>query len=175
MTTQRIVGTLQTGYLTYMLQAKTKEKACVHALPRATLASESASLFMEGSDAATCTRLRTPPLCLGGLRHCHVPRGSGPHLTVQEGSDAATRPSAPDPTLPLRRGPALTHVLRFRTAPASEMGSGVDTYPMALHRPWAVEIKEGLAAMVCSEAHVFPRHVRALPKRLQDMLADDVL
>jgi hypothetical protein len=98
MTTQRIVGTLQTGYLTYMLQAKTKDKACVHALPRATLASESASLFMEGSDAATCTRLRTPPLRLGGVRRCHASLSTGPYLAAKEGSGTDTRPSVPDRT-----------------------------------------------------------------------------
>jgi hypothetical protein len=111
-----------------MLQAKSKGKVCVHALPRATAAPEPASLLREGSDAATCPRLRTPPLRLGGLRCCHVPRGSGPRLTIQEESDTAMRPSAPDSALPPKRAPALTRVLRLRTAPASEMSSGADIH-----------------------------------------------
>jgi hypothetical protein len=127
------------GTPAYMLQAKTKVKACAHGLPRATAAPEPASLLREGSDAATCPGLRTPPLRLGGFRRCHVPRCFGPHLTIQEGSDAASRPSTPDPASPLRRAPALTRVLRLRTAPATEVGSGADTCPMAL---WAVGCKD---------------------------------
>jgi hypothetical protein len=83
-------------------------------------------------------------------------------------------PSTVDPTLPLRRGPALTHVLWLQTAVASEVGSGADTCLMALHKPWAVEIKEGLAAMVCNEARVFLRHAHALPRCLQDVQADGI-
>jgi hypothetical protein len=65
-------------------------------------------------------------------------------------------------------------VLRLRTAPASEVVSGADTCPMALNRPWAIEIKEGLPATACCEARTFPRHARALPRRLQDLRADGV-
>jgi hypothetical protein len=135
-----------------MLQAKTKGKVCVHALPRATAASEPTSLLREGSGAATCPRLQTPHLCLGGLRRCHVPRGPGLCLIIQEGSSAIMRPSTLGHTSPLRRGPVLTRVLRLQTAPTSGVGSGADACPMALHRPWAVEIKERLAAMTCSVA-----------------------
>jgi RNase P subunit RPR2 len=46
---------------------------------------------------------------------------------------------------------------------------------MALHGPWAVEIKKGLAAMTCSKARMFSRHARMLPKHLQDMRADVVI
>jgi hypothetical protein len=66
-------------------------------------------------------------------------------------------------------------ILRLRTAPTSEVGSGADTCPMALHRLWVIEIKEGLAATSCSEARVFPRHASALLRHLQDMRADDVI
>jgi hypothetical protein len=83
-------------------------------------------------------------------------------------------PSIADPTSPLRRGPALTHVLWLRTVAASEVGSGADTCLMALHKPWVVEIKEGLAAMVCNEAHVFLRHAHALPRCLQDVQEDGI-
>jgi hypothetical protein len=47
--------------------------------------------------------------------------------------------------------------------------------PMALHGPWAIEVKEGLAAIACSEAHVFLRHAHTLLRRLQDMQADGVI
>jgi hypothetical protein len=59
--------------------------------------------------------------------------------------------------------------------PASNVGSDADMCPMALHRPWAVEINEDLAATICSEAHVFSRHARTLPMRLQDVPTDDVI
>jgi hypothetical protein len=163
------------GTPAYMLQDKIKSKVCVHSLPRATAAQEPSSLLREGSGAAKCPRLQTPPLRLGGFRRCHMPKGSGPRLTIQEGSGAAMRPSALSPASPLRRGPTLTCVHRLQTAPASEVGSGADTCPMALHRSWAVEIKEDLDATVCSEAHVFSRHTCALPSRLQDVRVDSVI
>jgi hypothetical protein len=53
------------------------------------------------------------------------------------------------------------------------MGSGADMCPMALHGPWAVEVKEGLAITACSEPRVFARHARMLLRCLQDMRADD--
>jgi hypothetical protein len=150
----------------YMLQAKTKGKACTYALPPATTAPEPASLLMEGSDVSTCPMLWTPPFHLGGLRHCHVPRGFGLRLTIQEGSGAAMRPLAPNPPSPLRRAPALTRVLRLQTAPASEVGSGADTCHMALYESWAIEIKEGIGATACSKARVCSRHARMLLRRL---------
>jgi hypothetical protein len=166
---------LRLGTPAYMLQAKTKGNARVHMLPRAIALSEPASLLREGFGAATCPRLRIPPLRLGGFRRCHVSRGSGPPFTIQEGFGAATRHSVLDLASPLRRGPTLTRVLWLYTAPASEVGSGANACPMALHRPWAVEIKEGLAATACSEAHVFRRYVRTLPRRLQDVQRDCVI
>jgi hypothetical protein len=119
--------------------------------------------------------LRTPPPHPGGLWHCYMPRGSGPHLVIWEGSDAATHPLALIPAMPLRRGSALTHILRLWTAPTSVVGFDADTCPMTLHGRWAVEIKEGLATTACSEARVFLRHARTLPRCLQDVWADDVI
>jgi hypothetical protein len=55
------------------------------------------------------------------------------------------------------------------------VGSDVDKNPMALRRPWTVEIKEGIAVTACNKAHVFPRHARVLSRRLQDVRADDVI
>jgi hypothetical protein len=66
------VDTLQTRYSAYMLQAKTKCKACVNTLSCATAAPEPGSLLREGSDVTTCLRFRTPPLRLGGGRRCYV-------------------------------------------------------------------------------------------------------
>jgi hypothetical protein len=164
------------GIPAYMLQAKTKGKICIHTMAHATTVSEPTSLLREGSDTATCPRLQTPPLHLGGLRHCYVPRGSRPPpLTIQEGSSAAMCSSAPDPTSLLRRDPALTHVLWLRTTPTSVVGSSADTCPMALHGPWAVEIEEDIAATSCSEARVFPRHTRALSRHLQDVWVDNII
>jgi hypothetical protein len=160
------------GTPAYILQAKIKDKVCVHTLPRAIAILEPASLLREGFDNATCPRLQTPPLRPGGLRCCHVPRSSGP-LAIQEGTGAATRPSAPDHASPLRRDPALTCVLRLRTASTSVVGSAADTYPMAIYGPRAVE--EGLAATACIEARVFLRHARVLPRHLQDVWEDDVI
>jgi hypothetical protein len=79
------------------------------------------------------------------------------------------------PASPLRRGLTLTHVHRLWTAPTSEVGSSVDTCPTTLHRPWAIETKEGLATTACSETRVFPRHVDALLRCLQDVRADGII
>jgi hypothetical protein len=46
---------------------------------------------------------------------------------------------------------------------------------MALHGPWAIEIRKDLAVTTCNKAHVFPRHARVLPIRLQDVWADIVI
>jgi hypothetical protein len=90
----------------------------------------------------------------------------------------------------------LPHVTRLRTLPpclgglrcyhvphGSETylpareggGSDVVTYPTTLRGPCALRIKKGLAAMACSKAHMFPRHTRVLPRRLQDMRVDDII
>jgi hypothetical protein len=97
------------------------------------------------------------------------------HLAIQEGSNAATRPLALNPTSLPWRGPVLTCVLWLQTAPTSVVGSSAGMCPMALHGPWVVEIKEVLATTACSEAHVFPRHSHALPRRLQDVRVDGVI
>jgi hypothetical protein len=47
--------------------------------------------------------------------------------------------------------------------------------PMALRGPWVIDIKKGLTAVACSNAHVFPRHTRALSMPLQDMRVDGVI
>jgi hypothetical protein len=100
--------------------------------------------------------LLTPPHHPGGVRCCYA------SLTL----DPASLP---------RRAPALTHVIQLWTTPASEVGSSADMCPMALRGTWVVEIKEGLAAMACSKARMFPRHARALPRHLQDVQADGVI
>jgi hypothetical protein len=56
------------GTSSYMLHAKSNGKACTHVLPHATTASEPTSLLREGSSPATCPRLQTLPLRLGGLQ-----------------------------------------------------------------------------------------------------------
>jgi hypothetical protein len=142
-------------------------------VPHATAVLEAASLLKKGSGSATCPRLRTPPLHLGGLQCYHMPRGSRPPVAIQEGSGAATRPSAPDPASSLWRDPALTRVLQLQTVPTSVVGSSADMCPKGLHGPWAVE--ESLAAIVCSEAHVFPRRACSLLRLLLDVWADDII
>jgi hypothetical protein len=157
------------GTSAYMLQAKTKGKVCAHTLPHATAVPETTSLLRDGSNTATCLRLQTPPFFLGGLRRCHMPRGSGPSLAIQEGSDAAMCPLASDLTSLLRRDLTLTCVLRHRTAPTLVVGSDADMCPMALYEPWVTEIEEDLATTTCSEARVFLKHTRTLSRRLQDV------
>jgi hypothetical protein len=68
---------------------------------------------------------------------------------------------------------ALTCALRLRTAPSSVMGSDADMCSMTLHGSWVVE--EGLTAMACSDAHVFPRHAYVLPRRLVDVWTAGVI
>jgi hypothetical protein len=81
----------------------------------------------EGSGAATChtalnpafligrasvlpcvTWFWTPPPCLGEFQCRHVSHSFGPHLPTQEGSGAATCPTAPDPASLLRKAPVLS-------------------------------------------------------------------
>jgi hypothetical protein len=129
------IGTLQTGYLVYRLQAKTKGKACTHTLPRATTAPKPASLLREGSDAATypealepaSSSRRGPTLpCFLRLRTLHI---------IQEESDVVMRPSALDPASPSRRALALTRVHWLRTTShLREVGSDAYTCHMALRR-----------------------------------------
>jgi hypothetical protein len=57
--------------------------------------------------------LWTPSPCRGGLRCCHVSSGSGPHLPIEVGSDAAACPIAMDLASRPRRVPVLSHVSRF--------------------------------------------------------------
>jgi hypothetical protein len=86
------------GTPAYMLQAKTKGKVCIHGLPCANMVPEPTSMLREGFCATTCPSLWTPPLCLGGLQHCHTSLSTGPHLAANEGPDTDTRPSTPDRT-----------------------------------------------------------------------------
>jgi hypothetical protein len=103
-------------------------------------------------------RLRIPPYHSGGLRCCHTSLGTGLHLAAWGGA------------------PALTHIPRLRIAhPTSEVGSNDDTCPLVLYRPWAVKIKKGLDATACSKAHVFLKHARTVPRRLQDVRANRVI
>jgi hypothetical protein len=106
----------------YRLQAKSKGKACGHALPHDVAALEPASLPREGSDIVMCHEVLDPasplrraptlpclpqhwtaPRRLRGLRCCHMSFGSGP-------------------------------------CPASEVGSNAYMCPMAPRMPWVIEI-----------------------------------
>jgi hypothetical protein len=62
-------------------------------------------------------RIYTPPLRLGGLWRCHASWGSSSCLAIQEGSGAATCPSAPDHASPPRRALMQTSVHQLWTAP----------------------------------------------------------
>jgi hypothetical protein len=86
------------GIPTYKLQAKTKSRACVHALPRALW-------------------LRTPPPYSGRLQWCHASHGCRPRLPAQEGFVVAMCPVDPDLASLLRRGLVPPHVPRLRISP----------------------------------------------------------
>jgi hypothetical protein len=71
-----------------------------------------ASLLRKALALPHVLQLWDPPPCLGGLRRCHVPRDSGPHLSAQEGSGTATCTVA----LCLRNNEKISwprHVARF--------------------------------------------------------------
>jgi hypothetical protein len=87
------VGTLQTEYPAYKLQAKTRRRACIRTLP-------------------CVLRLRTLPPCRGGLRCCHVPHGSQTRLPTREGSGVAMCLTAS----------VLPHVTRLKTLPPCSEG-----------------------------------------------------
>jgi hypothetical protein len=78
---------------------------------------DSASMLGRDSMLLRVQQHRTSPPCLGGLRCYHVPHGSGSRLPTQEGSDAVTCSTAPDPASLLRRASVLPRVLRHWTLP----------------------------------------------------------
>jgi hypothetical protein len=55
--------------------------------------------------------LQTLPLHSGGVWGCHASRGSGPHLTIQEGSGVAMCSMASDPVSSFGRAPVPPCVL----------------------------------------------------------------
>jgi hypothetical protein len=62
---------------------------------------------------------------------------SGPRLIIQEGSDVATRPSAPNPTSPPRRALVLTCALRLWTTP--RLRSELQCLHVSHGPPWSVD------------------------------------
>jgi hypothetical protein len=142
----------------------------------------------EGSDAAMChtapmlpraTRLWTSPSCSLGLQYCHVLQSSGPCLPAREGSGASMCHTALKPASLLGRVPVLSRAPRLRFLPPCTGwgggGSGAVTCPATLGGAHALRIKKGLAATTCNKARVFSRHSRVLPRRLQDVWADNAI
>jgi hypothetical protein len=99
------------GTPAYMLQAKTKGKICVHMLPRATMVPGPASL-LRGGGLRRCHVSKAPDLSPPPRRAPTLPRAQRlwTPLAIQDGSSAATCPSAPDPALLIRRDLVVSHV-----------------------------------------------------------------
>jgi hypothetical protein len=117
-------------------------------------------------------RLRTLPPYSGGLWCCHMSRGSGPRLPTREGSGAATCPMTSDPTSLLGRAPVLPRAHGFRPClPTRGRGGGSDVVmcPAIFKGSRALSIKKSVVVTACNKAHVFPRHDRTLPRRLQNV------
>jgi hypothetical protein len=72
-----------------------------------------ASILRSAPMLPCVSRLWILPPCSGGLRRCHVSRGSRSCLPAREGSVATTCPTAPDPASLLKRAPTLPHVPRL--------------------------------------------------------------
>jgi hypothetical protein len=83
---------------------------------------DSASPLGRAPTLSRVLRLRSPPSCWGGLRHCHVCCGSGPRLPAKEGSIAAVCPTTLDPASLLRRalGPPRVSRLSVGRGPQEE-------------------------------------------------------
>jgi hypothetical protein len=75
-------------------------------------------------------RLWILPPCSGGLRRCHVFRGSRSCLPAREGSDTATCPTALDPASLLGRASMLPRVLQLYGPQPSRIKKGLDGLPM---------------------------------------------
>jgi hypothetical protein len=84
------------GTPAYKLQVKTRDSACIYALP-------------------CVLKHRTKPPRLGGLWRCHVSRDSEPHPSAWEGSDATTCPMTPNLAPPRRWAPVNQCVLWLQT------------------------------------------------------------
>jgi hypothetical protein len=123
----------------------------------------------EGSGATTCPAAPNPasllkrvlvlphiprlwilPPCSGGLRRCHASRGSGSCLPTQEGSGAATRPTAPDPASLLRRALVLPHIPWLRILPL--YSKGLRCYHMSRGSGSCLPARVGSGAAMCSMA-----------------------
>jgi hypothetical protein len=97
----------------YRLQDKTRSRVCYHTLPHV-------------------PRPQTSPPYQGGLLCCHVSLSPGPRLPANEGSSAATCPTAPDLASLSRRAPVLPRVLSSGSHLPAEEGSGVPMRPATL-------------------------------------------
>jgi hypothetical protein len=104
------VSTIRIGYPAYKLQVKTKGRAHAYVPPCAPQPRNLTPCLGRAPVLPCVPWLWTPPIYLGGLRRCHVSCGSVPRLTIQVGSSAAMRPSAPDPASPTRKASTLTRV-----------------------------------------------------------------
>jgi hypothetical protein len=113
--------------------------------------SDPVSLLRGASTLPCVSRLRIPPSCLGGLWRYHMSCGSESCLPTQEGSGAATCPTAPDPASLLMRALVLPHIPWLQILPPyskglrrchmsrgsgsclpAQVGSGAAMCPMAL-------------------------------------------
>jgi hypothetical protein len=130
-------------------------------------APDPASLLWRALALSCALPLQILPLCLGGLRRCHVSCGMGPHLSAREGFDVAMCVEALDPASLLRRALVLLcvswlwtlppylrglrrcHMPRgFRTYLLVREGSDTATCHTALSRPRISGIKKSLAGLV---------------------------
>jgi hypothetical protein len=136
----------KSGTSAYMLKSKTRSKTYCYIL----YSFKSRLPAREGSGVVTCPTapdlasllwralalscalpLQILPLCLGGLRRCHVSCGMGPHLSAREGFDVVMCVEALDPASLLKRALVLLCVSWLWTLPP---------YLRGLHRchmsPW---------------------------------------
>jgi hypothetical protein len=86
-----------------------------------------------------------------------------PHLPTEEGSGATTHPTASDHASPMRRAPALPHVLWLGIAPPHWGGIQHRHFPHEFLRVAGVKNNEW-HGRPCHVAHVFPRCARDFPR-----------
>jgi hypothetical protein len=79
-----------------------------------------ASLLRRALALPHVPRLWIMPPCLGGLRRCHVSRGSKSCFPALEGSGATTCPTAPGLASLLERAPVLPRVPQFSVGRRSQ-------------------------------------------------------
>jgi hypothetical protein len=107
------VGTIHTRYSHVQALSQDKKHSMYSRGVTCPAAPDPASLLRWAPALPRVLQFWASPLCRRELQRCHVSCNSGPHLSVEEGSDTAVCSTASDPASLMGRVPTLPRVPRF--------------------------------------------------------------